>query len=102
MVKFDSFEEFRTAGMELFMRDPVKTRFSMKYRRCDQQIDLRLFDCVSCVTFRSKTKAEAAEIEKFIQVFMKWTVSDKDKISLTDPELEEALLQPEKKRRRKK
>merc|ERR1719352_2004925 len=71
MVYLDDFEEFAQAATELYDRAPLRTRYQIKYRRCDKVLVLKGTDDVKVFKFKTTQAPDVKRVEKLTQSFMR-------------------------------
>mmetsp|Transcript_41632 Transcript_41632/g.73111 ORF Transcript_41632/g.73111 Transcript_41632/m.73111 type:complete len:109 (-) Transcript_41632:176-502(-) len=107
MVYLQDFEEFQMAAQNLFVKDPLRTRFACKYRHKDARTILKVTNNRICIKFKTCWSSDVKQIEKFCQSYARWMVTKRlQDIDEKDEELEDAKdaakKQSETKRRRRK
>eukprot|EP00930_Biecheleria_cincta_P087397 TRINITY_DN76638_c0_g1_i1.p2 TRINITY_DN76638_c0_g1~~TRINITY_DN76638_c0_g1_i1.p2 ORF type:complete len:108 (+),score=27.50 TRINITY_DN76638_c0_g1_i1:82-405(+) len=91
MVYLDDYEEFQAAAQELFISQPLRTRYVVKYRHSQPKVILKVTDNKVCLKYRSDMLADLKKVERFSQAFARWTSAQRlDNLGEPDVELEEA------------
>lgn len=75
MTYLKSWEEFEKAAEKLYLQDPSKIRYSMKYVHSKNVIILKVTDDIMCVQFRTEIQQDLRKIEKFVNNLMRHMVS---------------------------
>ncbi|KAL5007927.1 hypothetical protein ScPMuIL_013508 [Solemya velum] len=75
MTYFASWEEFAKAGERLYLNDPNKCRFVIKYRHCDGQLCLKITDDQMCVQYKTEHAQDVKRLEKLTSQLMRHMAS---------------------------
>ncbi|KAK9871412.1 hypothetical protein WA026_011663 [Henosepilachna vigintioctopunctata] len=75
MTFLKSWEEFEKAAEKLYMQEPSKVRYSMKYVHSKNQLILKMTDNVVCLQFRTEIAQDVRKIDKFLNNLMRHMVS---------------------------
>ncbi|KAL0274314.1 UNVERIFIED_CONTAM: hypothetical protein PYX00_006767 [Menopon gallinae] len=75
MTYLKSWEEFQRAGERLYLQNPSKTRYVMKYVHKDGQLIVKLTDDVQCLQYKTEIVQDLNKIERFITNLMKHMAS---------------------------
>jgi signal recognition particle subunit SRP9 len=76
MPLFSDFSSFFSASHSLFLSNPSKTRYSMKFRPGDRELTLRVTDDASCLKYRTNSSSDWKQIELFNNLFYRLMTSD--------------------------
>eukprot|EP00803_Ostreobium_quekettii_P002759 evm.model.scf_233.4 EVM.evm.TU.scf_233.4 scf_233:112446-113270(+) len=60
-----SWESFASQAEELYRKDPLGTRYLMKYRHCDGKLELKVTDDRTCLKFTTDQQSDLQAIERF-------------------------------------
>mmetsp|Transcript_18266 Transcript_18266/g.38151 ORF Transcript_18266/g.38151 Transcript_18266/m.38151 type:complete len:95 (-) Transcript_18266:406-690(-) len=63
MGYIETWDEFAAQAHELFLRAPLKTRYSFKYRAKDGQLVLKVTDDRTCLKFKTDQRSDLRRIE---------------------------------------
>ncbi|KAK6618882.1 hypothetical protein RUM44_003263 [Polyplax serrata] len=66
MTYIKSWEEFEKAGERLYLQNPIKARYTMKYVHKDGHLYLKLTDDVRCLQYKTEILQDLKKIERFI------------------------------------
>ncbi|CAH0381056.1 unnamed protein product [Bemisia tabaci] len=75
MVYTKTWDEFEKTASSLYLRNPMKIRYVMKYNHNEQCLDLRITDNVVCVQYKTQIMQDIKKIEKFVNNLMRNMVS---------------------------
>ncbi|KAE8749500.1 hypothetical protein FOCC_FOCC003766 [Frankliniella occidentalis] len=75
MTYLKSWEEFERAAERLYLQDPMKSRFTMKYVHSKQIVNLKMTDDVVCLQFKTDLLQDIKKIEKFSSNLMRHMAS---------------------------
>ncbi|KAK3928760.1 Signal recognition particle 9 kDa protein [Frankliniella fusca] len=75
MTYLKSWEEFERAAERLYLQDPMKSRFTMKYVHSKQIVCLKMTDDVVCLQFKTDLLQDIKKIEKFSSNLMRHMAS---------------------------
>ncbi|GLG95896.1 Signal recognition particle 9 kDa protein [Gryllus bimaculatus] len=75
MTYINSWEEFEKAAEMLYLQDPMKVRYTMKYRHCEGCLCLKLTNDSVCVQYKTEIIQDLKKIEKFINNLMRHMAS---------------------------
>ncbi|XP_059614277.1 signal recognition particle 9 kDa protein [Phlebotomus argentipes] len=65
MVYVKNWDDFEIAAENMYMRNPLRSRFSMKYIHHKGQLLLKLTDNNKCVQYKTEVMPDLRKIEKF-------------------------------------
>merc|ERR1711879_122066 len=71
MVYIRDFDEFAAATERLFIENPAKTRYIVKYRHKDGQMVLKVTDDVVCLKYKSNQLNDIRKLERLTGTFLK-------------------------------
>ncbi|XP_046401070.1 signal recognition particle 9 kDa protein [Ischnura elegans] len=75
MTYLKSWEEFEKEAEMLYLKDPMKIRYSMKYNHCKGSLCLKMTDDIVCLQYKTEIMQDMKKIEKFINVLMRHMAS---------------------------
>ncbi|XP_012270194.1 signal recognition particle 9 kDa protein [Orussus abietinus] len=75
MTYLTSWEEFEKVAERLYLQDPLKARFSMKYCHKKGLLCLKLTDNCTCLQYRTEIAQDFKKMEKFIGNLMRHMAS---------------------------
>ncbi|XP_015926755.1 signal recognition particle 9 kDa protein [Parasteatoda tepidariorum] len=70
-----TWEEFAKSAERLYIQDPMKVRFSMKYRHCDGKLVIKITDNVACFMYMTEHTQDVKKIEKLTSQLMRHMAS---------------------------
>ncbi|KAJ1521217.1 hypothetical protein ONE63_002903 [Megalurothrips usitatus] len=76
MTYLKSWEEFERAAERLYLQDPMKSRFTMKYVHSKHIVCLKMTDDVVCLQFKTDMLQDVKKIEKFSNNLMRHMASE--------------------------
>uniref|UniRef100_U5EWY8 Signal recognition particle 9 kDa protein n=1 Tax=Corethrella appendiculata TaxID=1370023 RepID=U5EWY8_9DIPT len=77
MVFVKSWEDFEIAAENMYMQNPNKCRYSMKYTHGKGNLIVKLTDNVKCVQYKTEILPDLKRIEKFTGNLM-WSMASKE------------------------
>ncbi|XP_045460967.1 signal recognition particle 9 kDa protein [Harmonia axyridis] len=75
MTFLKSWEEFEKAAEKLYMQEPSKVRYTMKYVHSKNHLILKMTDNVVCLQFKTEIAQDVRKIDKFLNNLMRHMVS---------------------------
>ncbi|CAH0547258.1 unnamed protein product [Brassicogethes aeneus] len=75
MTYLKSWEEFERAAEKLYLQEPAKVRYSMKYVHNKSILILKMTDDVVCLQFKTEIAQDVRKIDKFINNLLRHMVS---------------------------
>ncbi|XP_066147718.1 signal recognition particle 9 kDa protein [Euwallacea fornicatus] len=75
MTFLKSWEEFEKAAEKLYLQDPYKVRYTMKYMHSKNQLILKMTDDSVCLQFKTEIAQDLRKIDKFISNLVRHMVS---------------------------
>ncbi|KAG8234190.1 hypothetical protein J437_LFUL007350 [Ladona fulva] len=75
MTYIKSWEEFEKEAEMLYLKDPMKIRYTMKYNHSQRYLSLKMTDDVVCLQYKTDIMQDMKRIEKFINVLMRHMAS---------------------------
>ncbi|GJQ76843.1 hypothetical protein Trydic_g15050 [Trypoxylus dichotomus] len=75
MTYLKSWEEFEKAAERLYLHDPAKVRYTMKYVHSKNCLVLKMTNDVVCLQFKTEISQDVRKIDKFINNLMRHMVS---------------------------
>lgn len=75
MTYIKTWEDFEKAGERLYLQEPTKVRYTMKYTHSKNQLVLKMTDDVVCLQFKTEIAQDVRKIDKFINNLMRHMAS---------------------------
>ncbi|CAG9763510.1 unnamed protein product [Ceutorhynchus assimilis] len=75
MTFLKSWEEFEKAAEKLYLQDPSKVRYTMKYVHSKSHLVLKMTDNSVCLQFETEIAQDVRKIDKFINNLVRHMVS---------------------------
>ncbi|XP_060519197.1 signal recognition particle 9 kDa protein [Cylas formicarius] len=75
MTFLKSWEEFEKAAEKLYLQEPSKVRYTMKYTHSKNQLVLKITDDAVCLQFKTEIAQDLRKIDKFINNLVRHMVS---------------------------
>ncbi|KAK3585217.1 hypothetical protein CHS0354_027513 [Potamilus streckersoni] len=75
MTYLTSWEEFAKAAERLYLNDPMKCRFVIKYRQCEGKLSIKITDDSVCLQYRSEHAQDVRKLEKLTSQLMRHMAS---------------------------
>lgn len=75
MTYLKSWEEFEKAAELLYMQNPNKVRYSMKYAHSKNVLILKITDNVVCLQFKTEISQDVRKADKFLNNLVRHMVS---------------------------
>ncbi|KAK7474690.1 hypothetical protein BaRGS_00034055 [Batillaria attramentaria] len=75
MTYFTTWEEFARAAERLYMNDPVRCRYVIKYRHCDGKLVMKITDNKVCLQYRTEHAQDIRKVEKLTSQLMRHMAS---------------------------
>ncbi|KAK2184311.1 hypothetical protein NP493_270g00040 [Ridgeia piscesae] len=75
MTYINSWEEFAKAAEKLYLADPAKCRFVMKYRHCGGQLVIKMTDDRVCLQYQTEHAQDIKKLEKLTSQLMRHMAS---------------------------
>lgn len=75
MTFLTSWEDFEMAAERLYLQDPIKCRYVMKYDHNAGALVLKMTDDVVCLQFKSDAAQDVKKMEKFVNNLMRHMAS---------------------------
>ncbi|XP_065833789.1 signal recognition particle 9 kDa protein-like [Oscarella lobularis] len=70
-----SWDEFARTAEQLYLANPYKTRFVVKYRHCDAKMILKITDDVACIKYATDQAQDVKRLEKLNNTLLRLMVS---------------------------
>lgn len=67
----ESWDEFAKKSEALYVKNPNKVRFVVKYRNCDGKLILKVTDNIVCLKYRTEHAQDLKKLEKLNSVLMR-------------------------------
>ncbi|XP_041354200.1 signal recognition particle 9 kDa protein-like [Gigantopelta aegis] len=75
MTYLTTWEEFAKAAEKLYLIDPTRCRFTIKYRHCDGKLVLKMTDDRVCLQYRTEHAQDVKKLEKLTSQLMRHMAS---------------------------
>ncbi|XP_017783521.1 PREDICTED: signal recognition particle 9 kDa protein [Nicrophorus vespilloides] len=75
MTFMKSWEDFEKAAEKLYLQEPSKARYTMKYVHSKNQLVLKMTDDVVCLQYKTEVQQDIRRIDKFINNLMRHMAS---------------------------
>ncbi|XP_033734190.1 signal recognition particle 9 kDa protein-like [Argopecten irradians] len=75
MTFMTSWEEFSKAAERLYLNDPSKCRYTIKYRHCDGKVNVKVTDDTVCLQYRTEHAQDVKKLEKLTSLLMRHMAS---------------------------
>lgn len=75
MTYLTSWDEFAKAVERLYLSDPMKVRYSMKYRHCDGKLVLKFTDNQVCLQYLTEHAQDVKKVEKLTSQILRHMAS---------------------------
>ncbi|XP_049775292.1 signal recognition particle 9 kDa protein [Schistocerca nitens] len=75
MTYLKSWEEFEKQAERLYLQDPMKVRYTMKYIHKQGCLKVKLTDNVVCLQYKTEIQQDLKKMEKFINNLMRHMAS---------------------------
>ncbi|CAG5055888.1 unnamed protein product [Parnassius apollo] len=76
MTFIPNWEEFEKSAEMLYLRDPVNTRYSMKYSHSKGVFSVKITDNKKCLQYKTEVQQDVRKIDKFISNLIRHMASD--------------------------
>ena len=60
----ETVESFLVQAEDLFRTNPLQTRYSIKYRHCDQKLVAKVTDDVTCLQYKTDKLSDVKKLEQ--------------------------------------
>jgi signal recognition particle subunit SRP9 len=60
----ETVESFLVQAQDLFRSNPLQTRYSIKYRHCDQKLVAKITDDVTCLQYKTDKLSDVKKLEQ--------------------------------------
>lgn len=75
MPHVKTWDEFAKNAEILYVNDPMKSRFTIKYRHCDGTLTIKITDDTSCYIYDTEHAADVKKLEKLTSQLMRHMAS---------------------------
>ncbi|KAL7287048.1 signal recognition particle 9 kDa protein-like [Trichogramma pretiosum] len=75
MTYLSSWEEFEKCAERLYLQNPMKTRYTMKYCHQKGVLDFKITDDKTCLQYKTEVAQDVKKMEKFIKNLMRHMAS---------------------------
>eukprot|EP01054_Gregarina_sp_Poly1_P001152 Gregarina_sp_Poly_1__1151@NODE_1280_length_4510_cov_54_898267_g867_i0_p2_GENE_NODE_1280_length_4510_cov_54_898267_g867_i0NODE_1280_length_4510_cov_54_898267_g867_i0_p2_ORF_typecomplete_len128_score12_71SRP921/PF05486_12/3_3e17SRP921/PF05486_12/4_9e03PB1/PF00564_24/0_078_NODE_1280_length_4510_cov_54_898267_g867_i0501884 len=79
MVYIQNWSEFEAAVRSLYLEEPHKTRYEIKYRPSDGDVIVKVTDDRTCLQFRARNAQHIRRIDVLTTAFFAWSVQPRPK-----------------------
>lgn len=79
MTFLSTWEEFAKAAERLYLANPTKCRYVMKYRHCDGLVTVKMTDDQVVLQYRTEHAQDVKKLEKFSSQLMRLMASKEGK-----------------------
>ncbi|CAG9091389.1 unnamed protein product [Plutella xylostella] len=76
MTFIPNWEEFEKSAEMLYLRDPLNTRYSMKYAHSKGAFVVKITDNKRCLQYKTEVQQDVRKIDKFISNLMRHMASN--------------------------
>lgn len=71
MTNLKSWVEFEKAAQNLYLQNPMKARYSMKYDHKNGNLKLKITDDNVCLIYKTEVSQDLKKIDKFVNNLMR-------------------------------
>lgn len=75
MTFLTSWEDFEQAAERLYLKDPMKCRFTQKYNHAAGCLVMKMTDNAVCLQFKTEEAQDVKKMEKFVNNLMRHMAS---------------------------
>eukprot|EP00095_Tigriopus_kingsejongensis_P010024 maker-scaffold1048_size67263-snap-gene-0.24 protein:Tk10024 transcript:maker-scaffold1048_size67263-snap-gene-0.24-mRNA-1 annotation:"signal recognition particle 9 kda protein" len=75
MTVLTTWEDFEKAAERLYLQDPLKARYTLKYDHVLGCLEMKMTDDVVCLQYKSRAAQDVKKMEKFITNLMRHMAS---------------------------
>ncbi|KAK2154576.1 hypothetical protein LSH36_264g00004 [Paralvinella palmiformis] len=79
MPHVKTWDDFARHAEMLYLNDPIKTRFVVKYRHCDGKLTVKITDDQSCFMYQTEHAQDVKKLEKLTSLLMRHMASKENK-----------------------
>ncbi|XP_054285091.1 signal recognition particle 9 kDa protein-like [Macrosteles quadrilineatus] len=70
-----TWDEFEKTAQNIYLQDPLRARYSLKYNHSRSSLSVKMTDDVTCVQYKTEVAQDVRKIEKFINNLMRHMTS---------------------------
>ncbi|XP_046676489.1 signal recognition particle 9 kDa protein [Homalodisca vitripennis] len=70
-----TWDEFEKAAQNIYLKDPSRARYTMKYLHSKNLLCIKMTDDVVCVQYKTEIAQDLRKVEKFINNLMRHMTS---------------------------
>lgn len=74
----NSWDEFEKAAQNLYLQNPMKVRYSLKYSHEKNLLKVKMTDNYRCLQYKTEIQQELKKIEKFVNNLMRHMASKEE------------------------
>jgi len=75
MTFLNSWEDFEMAAERLYLQDPMKVRYSMKYNHSKGALEMKMTDDIVCLQYKTDAAQDMKKMDKFVNNLMRHMAS---------------------------
>lgn len=75
MTFLHSWEDFEKAAERLYLQDPLKARYNLKYNHLAGGLEMKMTDNVVCLQYKTDSASDVKKMEKFVNHLMRHMAS---------------------------
>eukprot|EP00118_Oscarella_pearsei_P028467 m.2218 g.2218 ORF g.2218 m.2218 type:complete len:82 (+) comp8465_c0_seq1:70-315(+) len=75
MPFLSTWDDFSRMAEQIYLENPYKTRFVVKYRHCEAKLVLKVTDDVTCIKFATDQAQDVKRLEKLNNSLLRLMVS---------------------------
>ncbi len=75
MTVLSTWEDFEKAAERLYLQDPIKARFNIKYHHSLGLLEMKMTDDVVCLQYKTDAAQDVKKMERFVNDLMRHMVS---------------------------
>jgi len=70
MTVLSNWDDFEKAAERLYLQEPSKARYSLKYHHSKELLEMKMTDNVVCLQYRTDAQQDVKKMEKFVNNLM--------------------------------
>lgn len=78
MTVLTTWEDFEKAAERLYLQDPIKARYTLKYDHVRGSLEMKMTDDIVCLLYKSNAAQDVKKMEKFITNLMRHMASSEE------------------------
>ena len=75
MTVLTTWEDFEKAAERLYLQDPLKARYVLKYHHAAGQLEMKMTDDVVCLQYKTDAAQDVKRMERFVNNLMRHMAS---------------------------